>query len=238
MKYQIVHTKNLTRLHAAMSELSLRGEGIPGLGLLVGRTGAGKTTALASLVASQKAVAIRANAAMSLHSLLDAICFELRIEDHRGRVSEKFRLICDALNDRPRPIFIDEADYLCANSRMLDVLRDIHDTEGVPILLIGMAGLEGRLVRLKQLARRISVHIEFEPCDLEDTRLVADTLCEMRIEDDLLKLIHTKGQGCIGLMVVALARVESYARERGLAKIGAKVWGERELFLGSGRIDK
>lgn len=237
MKYQLVQTKNLLRLHAAMVELTQRGEGIPGLGLLFGKTGAGKTTALASVVAKTRAVAIRANAATSLNSLLDDICFELKVEGRLGRATEKFRLICEAMKDKPRPIFIDEADYLCRGERMLDILRDVHDLTGIPVLLVGMAGLEGRLVHLKQLARRISMKIEFEPCDQEDTRLVADTLCEVGIAEDLLRLIHERSHGCIGLMVVALARVESFAREQRMAEISAAAWGKRELFLGSERAE-
>lgn len=237
MKYQVVRTKNLVRLHDALTELSQQGPSVPLFGLLSGRTGAGKTTALASVVAKTRAIPVRANAATSLNSLLDALCFELRIEERKNRVSEKFRLICEALTERPRPIFIDEADYLCRIPMTLEILRDIHDTVGIPVLLVGMTGIEGRLVHHRQLARRISIKVEFDGCDLEDARLVADTLCEAKVADDMLKLIHNKSQGCIGLMVVAMARVEAFARNQGLAEVTAKAWGKKELFLGAEKTE-
>lgn len=232
MKYQLVQTKNLMTLHAAMGELGMRSGGsVPKMGLLVGRTGAGKTTAVASIVPLVNAVDIRAYAAGNLSSLMDAICFKLKVEARR--LADKQQVICKALTAKPRPLIIDEADYLCHVPRALDTLRDIHDITGVPVLLVGMSGLEGRLVHLKQLARRVSMHINFEACDIADTRLVADTLCEVGIEDDLLGHLHERSRGCIGLMVVAMARVEAHARELRLESIGLKAWGKRELFLGS-----
>ena len=232
MKYQLVRTKNMMLLHGAMEELIQRmGTSIPCMGLLVGRTGAGKTTAIATVVAKFNPVTIRAYAAGSLSSLLDSICTELKVDARR--VSDKQMVICKALMDSRRALIVDEADYLTGIPRSLDVLRDIHDTAKVPVILVGMSGLEGRLVHMRQLTRRISVNVTFEPCDLEDARLVADTLCEVTVEEDLLVHLHTVSRGCIGLLVVALARVEAHAKEQRHSSIDLKGWGQRQLFLGS-----
>ena len=235
MRYQLVPVKNVLLLHSALEALSQRSSGVPGLGLIHGRTGAGKTTALASMVARTSAVFVRAHSAITLSSLLDAICFELRVEGRVGRNNEKFRLICEALQNEPRPIFIDEGDYLLHDIRMLEILRDIHDTEQVPVLLVGMAGIERKLVHRPQFARRISQRIEFHPCDLEDARMVANTLCEVDVKEDLLVLMHKKAQGCIGHMVVALAQFEAMAKGNRWESMDAKRWGDRTMFLGSDR---
>ena len=235
MRYQLVPVKNVLMLKSAMEALSQRSTGVPGLGLIHGRSGAGKTTALASMVAKTGAVFVRAHSAITLSSLLDMICFELRVEGRLGKNSEKFRLVCEALQACPRPIFVDEGDYLLHDIRMLEILRDIHDTEQVPVLLVGMAGIERKLVHRPQFARRISQRIEFQACDLEDARLVADALCEVKVREDLLLLMHKKTQGCIGHMVVALAQFESFAKGHRWDSLDATRWGERTMFLGSDR---
>lgn len=234
MKYQLVAVKNVVLLHTALDVLNGQSQEIPGLGLVHGRSGAGKTTALAAMVARTNAVYLRAHSAITLSSLLDTICFELGVEE-RGKNCEKFRLICETLQACPRPIFVDEGDYLLHDIRMLEILRDIHDTEHVPVLLVGMAGIERKLVHRPQFARRVTQHIEFRPCDLEDARKVADALCEVHIEEDLLQVMHKKTQGCIGHMVVALAQMEALAKGNRWESINARQWGDRTMFLGSDR---
>jgi len=235
LRYQLVPVKNVLMLHSALEALSQRSIGVPGLGLIYGRTGAGKSTALASMIARTGAAFVRAHSAITLSNLLDMICFELGVEGKLNRNSEKFRLICEALQACPRPIFVDEGDYLLHDIRMLEILRDIHDTEQVPVLLVGMAGIERKLVSRPQFARRISQRVEFQPCDLEDARLVTDALCEVEIQEDLLLLMHKKTQGCIGHMVVALAQFEAMAKGHRWTSLDAARWGERTMFLGSDR---
>ena len=235
MRYQLVPVKNVLLLHSAMEALGQRSTGVPGLGLIHGRSGAGKTTALASMVAKTGAVFVRAHSAITLSSLLDMISFELRVEGRLTKNADKFKLICEALQMAPRPIFVDEGDYLLHDIRMLEILRDIHDTEQVPVMLVGMQGIERKLVTRPQFARRISQRIEFQACDLEDARLVAAALCEVQIEEDLLLLMHKKTQGCIGHMVVALAQFEALAKANRWSSLNAGRWGDRTMFLGSDR---
>ena len=231
MKFKLVKTKNVQRLHSALEELKGRNCAMPGLGLLFGRTGAGKTTALFSAIGIFDALFVRADAVTSLSSLLDSICFELTIDSLRTN-PQKLGAIREALRERPRPLFVDEADYLTKDGRMLEVLRDIHDTTGIPVILIGMEAVERKLTRHPQFARRISQRIEFNPCDLADTALVAKELCEVAVADDLLKKMHSRAKGSIGHIVVALSLFEEMARDNGWAGICAEQWGSRPMFLG------
>jgi len=188
MKFKLVRTKNVQQLHAALSELRTRNRAVPGLGLLFGRTGAGKTTALASAVGMFDAIFVRSSAVITMSSLLDLICFELSIEPPTIR-ARRYKAICESLTERPRPIFVDEADYLTRDGRMLEVLRDIHDAANVPVILIGMDSMEHKLAKHPQFARRISQRIEFRPCDMADTALVFKELCEVDVANDLLEWV-------------------------------------------------
>jgi hypothetical protein len=116
---------------------------------------------------------------------------------------------------------------------MLDTLRDIHDTSNVPVILIGHEGTERRLVHRAQLARRISEWVEFRPLDKEDARILANTVAEVDIADDLLADLHAQSKGSTGLMTVGLARIESMAKANGWKTVDADQWQGRAFFLGN-----
>jgi len=234
MHYSFVATKNVLNLHAALRSLERRDfASMPALGLIHGRTGAGKTTALASVVTQYDAVFIRAFVAITLSSLLDNLCQALKVPPTRGRNADKFSAICEALvAGKPRPIFVDEADYLLHDQRMLECLRDIHDAAMVPVMLVGMDGFESRISNRPQFYRRVSQKVEFKPLDLEDTALVAASLCDITIAPDLLEQIHKETKGSIGLVVVALSKLEAFAKGNRIAVLDAVGWGRKGVLAG------
>lgn len=231
MRNKLVSNKNVIMLNGVMTELWERPTAVPGIAVVVGATGTGKTTALANAICSHNAIFVRADAVTTVASLLDSICFELGI-DYRQRNADKLRAIRAALREAPRPIFVDEADYLTRDQRMLDTLRDIFDTTGVPVVLIGMEGITRRLKRYPQFERRISQCVEFRPCDMEDTALMIRDLCEVDVSRDLIERVFVQTKGSVGLIVVAIAHIEAFARGHRWAAITNIQWGDRPLFLG------
>jgi len=230
MRAKIVNTENRMMLIKTLTRLRIRGAAVPGICLVHGATGSGKTTALASAVAAYDAAFVRAEAMGCAGSLLDDICFELGVAAPY-RNAAKFKAITSELKRKPRPLFVDEVDYLLRESRQLEMLRDLHDSTGVPIILIGMEEIEKKLLNYPQLTRRISNRLHFGPCDLADAQLLASELCEVEIEPELLAKMHGKAQGCIGLMVLALSLFEAQAKEEGQKRIGIADWGGQDMFL-------
>jgi hypothetical protein len=114
---------------------------------------------------------------------------------------------------------------------MLETLRDIHDLSEMPVVLVGMEGIERRLVHRQQLARRISQWVEFLPADLEDAGILAQTMCSVKIADDLLQALHPEAKGSMRLMAVGLARIQALGRANGWTSVDADQWGNRRLFL-------
>ncbi|WP_016949799.1 AAA family ATPase [Anabaena sp. PCC 7108] len=230
MKNELAKVKNLRRLSQAYEALKLRDHSVPGMGLVSGFTGSGKTRSISWLVEQSNGVYCRANATWSVSAMLGSISSELGVSpQHRnykmlGNVAEWFA-------SAQRPLFIDECDYLLRDLRMVEALRDIHDLSGVPVMLVGMEGIEKKLALRLQLTRRISQFVEFQPLDIEDARVLADTVSEVAIADDLLTKIHQEAKGGVGLMIVGLARVEALAKTQQWQTIGASQWGQRKLFL-------
>lgn len=233
MRYQVAPVKNITRLGTAYGALAGRDAGVPGIGLVHGFTGAGKTTAVAQLVVRHNGVHLRAMAAWTTSALLGALCGELNGVP-RGRNAVMIDFILEKLAEEPRPLFIDEGDYLLKDVAMLETLRDIHDMSGVPLVIIGMDDIHKKITARRQFSRRITQWCEFNRLDAEDTATVARTVCEVEVKPKLLDKLRAATGGSVGLITVGLSRIEQYARSRELDSIDADQWGNRPFFMGRG----
>jgi len=233
MRHKIVPVTNVAMLSEAHDALINRSMGMPGMGLIWGPTGFGKTIATTWLVNQCHGVYVRALATSTPLSLLGAIGRELDLEP-RGSCANQVEQIVQKLAETGRPLFIDEADYIIDSKRMTETLRDIHDLAIVPVVLVGMAEIRRKITQRQQLSGRIAQWVEFGAASAEDARLIADTLCEVTVADDLLANLHAASGGSIRLMVVGLQRIEQHARARGLADICAADWrGGDDFFIGS-----
>ncbi|SRR5579883_1329194 len=233
MRSKIVPVTNVSRLTEAANALLERAPGMPGMGLIHGETGYGKTTAVTWLITRVNGVYVRALATTTPSSLLAGIARELDLQPRPSNV-QTVEAIVQKLAITGRPLFIDEADYLVENKRTVETLRDIHDLATVPVVLIGMAGIQRRIQSRQQLTGRIAQWVEFQPCSFEDVQALSRELAEVGIADDILKRVYELTRGSVRLIVVALNRIEGYARARGLSAIALKDWpANADFFLGN-----
>jgi len=233
MRYEMAMTKNVRRFLGAVRELTQRGPGLEGMGLLGGEPGEGKTTTLAFVCNQVNGVYVRANACWTVTAMLGEICHELGLPRQRLK-HPMMNAAIEALMNEPRPIFVDEADYLLRQIEMIDSLRDIYDlAPGAAVVLVGMEDLARRIREHGRLARRVTQWIEFTGIDLADTRVLALAVCEMAVTDDLLKDLHGKARGNIGREVVGLSKIEAYGKANGHGPdkpVTLAAWGDRPYF--------
>lgn len=233
MRYQMVPVKNVSRLSEAGHALLNRAPGMPGLGLVYGETGYGKTTAVTWFVNQCRGVYVRALATWSPAAMLGSILKELDLAPRLVSCSRMTEQIIEELAVSGRPLFVDEADYIVDNKKMTETLRDLHDMASVPVVLIGMAGIQRKISLRQQFSGRIAQWVEFKPCDMADARALARALCEVEVEEDLLSHLQHAASGSARLLVVGLARIEQSAKVRGLTKIGPDQWKRGDdFFLG------
>jgi len=230
MKFEMAMTTNVRRFLAAVRELNDRPIGVEGMGLLWGHPGEGKSTTIAYATNTLNGIFLRVNACWTVTSLLGALMVEL------GQPSGRFRApMVDAsvrcLMEQPRPIFIDEADYLLRQTDMLDVMRDIYDITGSPVILIGMEEMARKVQTNGRFARRITQWVEFRGISLKDARTLADTVCEVAVEDDLLTRLHEASKANIGRMTTGLSRIERLAKFNKIESMSLDVWGDRPFFF-------
>jgi len=219
MKKVFARTTNVEKFMLAMTRLQNRQEGIPGMALVYGEPGLGKTKTSLWWIAQNDGVFIRTKKLMSGRWLLEEIVAELG-EAPMRRTSDLFRQAQEQLLEHPRTIFVDEADYLSHDARVLETLRDIHDITGAPIVLIGMDQADKKLARYKHLYDRFSEIVHFKPLNEQDIRTIADQLCEVTLSDDAVSYIAQQANR-FRRVIVWLYRAEAIAKANSLKQITA-----------------
>lgn len=217
MRKVFARTSNVNNFVAAMTRLVKREEGIPGMALVFGEPGLGKTKTCIWWCCQNDGVFIRTKKLMSGRWLLEELVAELG-EAPMRRTSDLFRQAVDQLLEKPRVIFVDEADYLAHDARVIETLRDIHDTTGTPIVLIGMDQADKKLMRFKHLYDRFSEIVRFHPLSEADVKAIAEQMCEVAISKDAIAYIHSQANR-FRRVLVWLYRCEAIAKANSLKEV-------------------
>ena len=217
MKKVFVKTKNVKQMVSMLNRLRDREEGIPGMGLIYGEPGLGKTYAITWWVAQNDAILIRSANLMSARWLLEEIVEELG-EIPYNKFSDIFNQVVAQLIKTPKTIIVDETDYLTIDSRAVETLRDIHDKTNVPIVLVGMGTANKRLQRHKHLYDRLLEIIKFEPFCKQDIAAIIDQLSEVCFTDCAKKFIYTRTNR-FRQLVKTISKAEQLAKANGIKEI-------------------
>jgi DNA transposition AAA+ family ATPase len=223
MKKVFARTSNVNNFVAAMNRLRNCGDEIPRMALVYGKYGTGRTkTALWYLAQHPEAIFIRTLKLMTGHWLLAKIVAELG-EEPAGYTAKLWDQLVGCLLERPRILFFDEVDYLCADPRVIETLRDIHDVTGTPIVFIGMEHADNKLKRFKHLWDRFSEILKFEEFNEADLATIADTLCDVKITPDAIRYLYINCEARrFRPLIIQLYKAEAIARANSLKEITAQ----------------
>jgi len=245
MRHKTVKTKDVRRFQQAIDDLLERPEGTEGMGVLWGPPGTGKSTTLAYFTNQYDGIFIRALTCSTVTSILGDICIALGwVSDNPNkkrmlRKADMVEFIIRKLtrgesgepDPAPRPIFVDEADYCFRNFELMDILRDIYDLSGCPVIFVGMEDIARKIKEQGRFARRITQWIEYMGLDHDDTIQVANECCDVELSPDLLEYIHKETSGNIGRLIIAITRIERHAKATNKTLITHEIWGERPLYF-------
>lgn len=214
MRKVFVRTQNVKNFITMMDNLQNRAEGAPGMGLVYGEPGLGKTQTILWWAAQNDAVYIRAANKMTNRWLLEEIVNELG-ESPYYRSSDLFNQCVSQLINNPKIIIVDEIDYLAGDNQVIETLRDIHDKTDVPVILVGMGSANKKLIRYRHLYDRISEILRFEPFTLQDIETIINHLCEIDLTDCAVRVIFNKSNR-FRQIVRLISRAEYLAEANGL----------------------
>ncbi len=220
MRVKICATSNYKAGIGAIAAAIARDPSLPGIILIHSSgSGRGKTCIAAHQALKQGAIFLTALHLWNPRWMLSDICREMGEKPSR-ELRPMYETIVRGLTDLPRPIYVDEADGIVEKKDLVETLRAIHDMTAIPLVLIGgTAEFRGKIKRREQIERRILREVEFKSSTLDDSRLLATELAEVRLGDDLIEALHKKTRGSAGLFVKELAAVEAFCRRRALKQI-------------------
>lgn len=219
MKETFAITKNVRRFVHGVEVVRSPIKGRIGNMLAFGPPGTGKTD-VGQWYASQNDVPyVRAKDISSRRSLLANIVAELGVAGS-FRTDDLFNQIVEQLIERPRPIIIDEVDYLIRGGAV-EVLRDINDMTNTPIIMMGMEHAEKNMRRFRHLYDRFTAIIRFELFDLEEIKGLAESICGVNLSECALQFISQNGQGKLRTTTTWFARAEQLAKRNKLEEVSA-----------------
>ena len=217
MKKVFVKTNNVKRFITMMNNLQNRAEGVPGMGLVYGEPGLGKTQTINWWAFKNNAILVRCTQLMSARWLLSEILEEMG-EIYGYKISDCFKLVVRNLLVNPQIIIIDEVDYLTVDSRAVETLRDIHDKTNVPIVLVGMINAKSRLKKFNHLYDRLSEILKFEKFSKTDIKTIVQELSEVEMTECAIRYIYTN-LNRFRQIVKVINKAEIIAKANGLNSI-------------------
>ena len=224
---------NMALAYQTMADCESASENMPRLGVFYGPSGFGKSVGAAFTAARFDAGYVEAKSIWTQRSLLTALAEALgivRIEKTGPRILEQ---LIEHLNAHPRPIIIDEMDYL-VKKQMVDIIRDIHDATAIAILMIGEESLPAKLKEWERFDNRILTLTAAQPASPDDALKLRTHYCRrVNVADDLALQIADSCRGVVRRIVTNLERAQKLAIEDGTMEIDLAWWGERRIENGA-----
>jgi len=217
MKTVFVQTKNVKAFVNVARALETKEAGVPGLGLVWGTRGLGKTRTAIWYAARNGAIYVRAKSLWTPAWMLEELAVELDLVPAK-RKKDLFGDICSALVEKPRLIIVDEVNL--PPLRCLEALRDIHDTTEAPMILIGHDGIIPRLRRMGPFFSRFLYITEFKPLDEGDLAEFCKTCVDLPVTEEAVRGVLKLTGGNFWKSVVVLKGMEVRARAKKAREIG------------------
>lgn len=199
-----------------------------GLGIIIGRSGLGKTHSLKQYAKlAKKAVYIECDDMMSCRDLIQALERALGLPKGAGTNWNRINSIRDFLSINPGYlIIIDEADKLVTKftQKKMEILRGIYDQAEVGLIIAGEPMLEILIKNyLNRFANRIDFYLALRGLSKSETDRY---LSNYDIEHDaLVELEHramNPTNGCFRLLDRTLNNVIRLLKDKGETKITLK----------------
>ena len=190
MNKVFVKTKNVKNFVSLMEEVKQLPNNIPKIILVYGEYGLGKSETIKWWTFKNDCIYVRANQGMTSRWLLSEIAEELG-EEPFWHIQETFNLIEKKLKENPKPIIIDEVDYLLERNT-IETLRDLYDTTSCPLVLVGMDNIDKKLSRYPHIIDRIYKSFKFERYDFEDVKQILNELTQITFTPDGVEYLATR----------------------------------------------
>ena len=226
MNKSFIRTDNYNRVVAAANALVNRDPSLPGLGLIYGCWGYGKTEVVEQFYGISDTFYIRVMETWRPRRLLEEMCEVMKLGAPVYRLDRLCDQVIAGFRRWRKPLFLDEADYLLwEGGKMLNIIRDIHDLTKIPIILIGMETIYNRLEKHGQFFSRIlpAAMVEFQPVSPPEIILITKEWTGLSIGMDAAELLGRYVRGDFRYIVGYLLTLEEACRTNATTQISPRM---------------
>ncbi|TPL49121.1 ATP-binding protein [Mesorhizobium sp. B2-4-4] len=226
--------KNVAAFSTLLAKMVDRDPDAPGLAVFSGPSGWGKSKSAVYGANKYRASYVECGQFTTARSMLTEILIELGEQRPRGSIEDmKSQAIMTMAGDPRRPLIIDEAHFI-SRKRFVDLLRELSDKSGAPVVLIGEELLPAHLEEFERVHNRVLEWLQAVPCDAEDFQLLASFRCPgIEIAPDLASAILDKTRGNTRRIVINLIDIASAAQVHGLKRFDLASFGGLSAVKGA-----
>lgn len=229
---RIAHTANLDMVTVAAEKLQSRVSGLPGLGVMYGPAGRGKSIACSALANMMRGYYVQLMSAWNRKTLLEKIIFEMGGKP-AGTISTMLDMVCEQLAASGRPLILDEFDHCLKKDGMTELVRDIYEGSQGTLILVGEEEVPQKMKRWERLHSRVLAWIPALPASIADAEKLAPIYCpNVEISDDLLAHVVELAHGSIRRVCVNLTLIHEEAMLKAESTMTLATWGNRDLYTG------
>lgn len=208
---------------------------LPGIVVLYGPSGLGKSTAAAVAAMQLQAYYVQAKSSWTRKAVYQSILKVMGIVPAKT-IYEMEDQVAAQLAASGRPLIVDECDHLVAKSS-IEIVRDIYEASGAAILLIGEEHLPAGLARWERIHNRVLEWVPAQYATMTDARALRNLYCDrVAVEDDLLAKIHEVSKGVARRICVNLERAQQAGLGLGKKAMSLADWGKRPLYTGEAPV--
>lgn len=222
MRKQYVKTSNWTLFLTAVQAIENTGSKEAQIMLLDGDPGCGKTAAVDRFGSESNAIYLQGMPGMSVAFTTDYLADRLGVNE--GRNYQKYNAILSKLADSKSPIILDEAQHAAeGKAKPLEYLRRISEQAGVMLVLVCHTRERTRFTESKMahINTRITANPTFKPATQADCVLYLKELCEVQVDEAIVKRVLDQSRGRYRLINNAIKTIEALAAVKGLTIVTA-----------------
>ncbi len=226
---------NLALAARALERAMNRSSNLPGLVVLYGYSGLGKSHALSYCANLHECFYVECQEYFNRKLLALAILREMGVKPGRT-IGEMMEQASQQLELSQRALILDNADYL-VDKKLIDTVLALHEMARATIMLAGEEQFPRKLLAWERAHRRVLVWQLAQPASAGDAqKLVEFYVPGVDVAKDLLDRVCEKSRNVPGRICVNLDTIRDHCQKNGLKKIDLDAWGKRELYSGDAPV--
>ena len=226
---QIAPLANIGVMESALHRLANRQPGDPGMFVICGHSGLGKSMAAAWAKARHRAYYLQLDDYVNRKGFLIDLHRVMGMEIPKGTAKDLLDSAATQLAAARRPLILDEFDFI-VDKEMVMAVFSLYEKSRASIILIGEEKLPAKLARWEKFDGRVLDTLFAEPVSLADARLLAQhKYPNFNFSDDLLQHLVDIAKRSVRRVNNNLGLIFNEGNSLGWDGCDLATWGNRPL---------